>query len=398
MAVLIMAEANPHMFHDFLGGMSCEDKKRAATAAAAAAAESGGHGLASWGSDLGSERQGMANSEVFHFHGRKNAISEPEASNTFSGRKRSNSDSDFIGLRDRMLSLAPDSPESFRLMKMIGKEVVSERQGRSHDEEMMFSTQLPPRPTSSLILHPAASSRPDSLLSKWERSMPVNPGTMVHYPTRLGQSGTFMDRLSSSYSQRDASTGGTLFSQAAADEGSRTGIKGTGTWGVANPSSGAIERYSTAVLPYSNRPRVPPTNDPESTTIPCRNSMASTTRQMTIFYAGQAHVFDDVHPNKADVIMALAGSNGGSWSTTYAPNKSNVHPPSEVKPPSRGNSLPLVIHGNSDGGLRQAAGNPVTADPPILIPESLQVGRAAADARLTTPTVEPDREGARNLS
>lgn len=60
---------------------------------------------------------------------------------------------------------------------------------------------------------------------------------------------------------------------------------------------------------------------------------------MTIFYGGQAHVFDDVHPNKvillslclntfifklymnanvslqADVIMALAGSSGGSWST-----------------------------------------------------------------------------------
>lgn len=67
--------------------------------------------------------------------------------------------------------------------------------------------------------------------------------------------------------------------------------------------------------------------------------MTSSTKQMTIFYGGQAHVFDDVHPNKvillslclntfifklymnanvslqADVIMALAGSSGGSWST-----------------------------------------------------------------------------------
>ena len=29
-----------------------------------------------------------------------------------------------------------------------------------------------------------------------------------------------------------------------------------------------------------------------------RQGLASAGRQMTIFYGGQAHVFDDVHPNK----------------------------------------------------------------------------------------------------
>lgn len=29
-----------------------------------------------------------------------------------------------------------------------------------------------------------------------------------------------------------------------------------------------------------------------------QRGVASTGRQMTIFYGGQAHVFDDVHPNK----------------------------------------------------------------------------------------------------
>lgn len=29
-----------------------------------------------------------------------------------------------------------------------------------------------------------------------------------------------------------------------------------------------------------------------------RHGSASSSRQMTIFYGGQAHVFDDVHPNK----------------------------------------------------------------------------------------------------
>ncbi|KAL9993685.1 putative TIFY/JAZ family protein [Helianthus debilis subsp. tardiflorus] len=33
-------------------------------------------------------------------------------------------------------------------------------------------------------------------------------------------------------------------------------------------------------------------------------------------------MFDDFHPNKADVIITLAGSNGGSWSTSFLPNSS----------------------------------------------------------------------------
>ncbi|KAM0065208.1 putative TIFY/JAZ family protein [Helianthus debilis subsp. tardiflorus] len=33
-------------------------------------------------------------------------------------------------------------------------------------------------------------------------------------------------------------------------------------------------------------------------------------------------MFDDFHPNKADVNITLAGSNGGSWSTSFLPNSS----------------------------------------------------------------------------
>lgn len=33
--------------------------------------------------------------------------------------------------------------------------------------------------------------------------------------------------------------------------------------------------------------------------------MACASRQMTIFYAGQAHVFDDVHPNKVSLCFLL---------------------------------------------------------------------------------------------
>lgn len=37
--------------------------------------------------------------------------------------------------------------------------------------------------------------------------------------------------------------------------------------------------------------------------------------------------------NQADVIMALAGSNGGSWSTTYTPKSTTRPSPGEKRVP-----------------------------------------------------------------
>ncbi|XP_010914877.1 uncharacterized protein [Elaeis guineensis] len=415
-------------FHDFLG-MSCGEStppapawaqsgEKTATAEAAPEASASvgvssvGHGLASGSSDLGSERQGGNNSEDFHFHGRKNAMSGLEICNTLSGRKRSNSDSAYMGLvRNRMLPVGSDSLESSHLMKapqahtpMSGKEVGSEGLGRSHNE-MMISMQ-PPRPT-SLILHPPVSRRPDSLIPKWERSMPASPGQMVHYPLRFAQGGTNIDKVTSSYAYKDASAGSgagagaTIISQPAADEGSRTGIKDSGVLNFINPDSGAGERNSSGGPPCGNRPKAPQAIEPESCNIPRRHSTASASRQMTIFYAGQAHVFDDVHPIKADVIMALAGSNGGSWSTTYSP-KSSIRPPtSEAKAPSgenkmRTNNLPLSIHGDSDHGHSQVARIPVTNDLSSLTPGSNQGNLSVRDARFMPPASEYNVEDRRD--
>lgn len=141
----------------------------------------------------------------------------------------------------------------------------SEGLGRSHDE-MMISMQ-PPRPT-SLILHPPRSSRSDSLIPKWERSMPPKPGQMVHYPLRFAQGGTNLDKVTSSYAYKDASTGATSLSQPAADEGSRTGIKDSGILNIINPGSGAGERSSIGVLPCGNRPKAPQAIEPESCNAP----------------------------------------------------------------------------------------------------------------------------------
>lgn len=40
-----------------------------------------------------------------------------------------------------------------------------------------------------------------------------------------------------------------------------------------------------------------------SLSLDSRHGMASMSRQMTIFYGGQAHVFDDVHPNKVHLFF-----------------------------------------------------------------------------------------------
>ena len=62
----------------------------------------------------------MNTCEVFHFNGRKNAMSGPEISTSFSGRKRSSSDSAYMGMvSDRVIPVGSDSLESSRLMKVF---------------------------------------------------------------------------------------------------------------------------------------------------------------------------------------------------------------------------------------------------------------------------------------
>ncbi|KAJ6846647.1 protein TIFY 8 [Iris pallida] len=378
-------DSNPTstIFHDFLGKMGSQEMPLETAAASHHLPPSPSH-----------ERQGVTSSEIFHFHGTKNTMSGSETSNALSGRKR-NYSSSYMGLtRDRVLPTGSDSPESSRLMKMFGKEVVNERLGRSHDNDMPFGMQPPPRPTSSLILHPPVSSRPDSLISRWERSLPMNPGPGMHFPSRFGHSGTTMDRISSSYAHKEAGMGSILISQDAADEGSRTGKKGSGILSIINPSSsGAGDKNTTGMQPCNSRPKAQMI-ELESSNVPSHYNMAPSTRQMTIFYAGQAHVFDDVHPNKADVIMALAGSNGGSWSTSYSP-KSGVCPLGvEAKGPHeengmRANKFPLSIPGIPNHGfISQVAQNSHASDLPSLTPGADEGGRPVRDARLTIPAAE----------
>ncbi|PRQ28146.1 putative transcription factor TIFY family [Rosa chinensis] len=336
------------MFHDFLGmkpstdspvvlGPKGSDSRLTEASPSASASlggsSGGGRGPISTTSDLGSERQAGNHLEGVPYYGPRSDISGPEISNRILGSKRSNSDSTFMGSsRDGIPHMGPDSLESSHLMKMFRNGTGGERPRRSIDDEAVFATQ-PMRPTSAnLIFQTPHGGRVDNNISKWERSTPMNLGGAVQYPPRGGHFAPFVHQLPSNRF-RDANAGANNISQLAADEGSRTGIKGPGILSAINASSGASDRNSSVVLPSGSRQKSGTnTSEPEPLT-PSRHGFASANRQMTIFYGGQAHVFDDVHPNKADVIMALAGSNGGSWSTTYS-LKPTVKPGSESHMPS----------------------------------------------------------------
>lgn len=345
---------NP-IFHDFLG-MSCAsdspvvfapktvghggDARRSeaspSASASAGASSGGGRGPISTTSDLGSERQAGDHFDGVPFYGPKSDISGPEISNRLAGSKRSNSDSFMGSSRDGVPQIGPESLESSHLMKILRNGTGGDRPRRSSDEELFLGMQSL-RPTSaSLILQPPTGSRTDVNLSKWDRSVTMNVNPTVQYPLRAGQFAPFLHQVPPNRF-KDANSGNagpSNLSQPAADEGSRTGIKGSGILSsiTANASGSVSERNPSGLLPSGNRPKSRThILEPESSTAPSRLGSTSSSRQMTIFYGGQAHVFDDVHPNKADVIMALAGSNGGSWSTTYSP-KSTVKPVGESTP------------------------------------------------------------------
>nr|KJB53915.1 hypothetical protein B456_009G011200 [Gossypium raimondii] len=282
------------MFHDFLGMKPSNSSvvlapkptdarfsEASPSPSASVAASSGGGGAGrgpiSSTSDLGSERQAGNHLEGIPYYGPRSEISGPDINNSLAGSKRSFSDSAFMG---------HESLESLHLMKMLRNGAGGERPRRSNEDEVFLGMKSMRPSSTSLILQPPAGSRLEVSSNRF----------------------------------KDTTVGPSVISQAAADEGSRTGIKGPGILSSINASGVPTEKGSSAIVPSGGRPKTGAHNsDPEPLVPPSRQGLTSASRQMTIFYGGQAHVFDDVHPNKADVIMALAGSNGGSWSTTYSP-------------------------------------------------------------------------------
>ncbi|KAE9609214.1 hypothetical protein Lal_00020024 [Lupinus albus] len=256
-------------------------------------------------SDIASQKQVGNHLEGVPFYGPRSDFSGTEISSRLVGNKRSNSDSTFIGSSRDAFQMVPDSFHNSHLMKMLRNAGGGGEQVRRPNDDDVLRGMQSMKPTSaSQIFQPLNGTKGDA--SKWERSI------LIQHPQHGGQLAPFVHQITSN-KLRDANAGPSFISQAAADEGSRTGIKCPGILNSMNTTTTAPEKMSPAVLLGGSRPKhVTNVMDPESST-------PQSQRQMTIFYGGQAHVFDYVHPHKADVIMSLAGSNGGSWSTAFTP-------------------------------------------------------------------------------
>lgn len=120
-----------------------------------------------------------------------------------------------------------------------------------HQEEVLNRMQ-PPRSGSvnPALLQLQMSMRSDFAASKLDQVMPTNTMSAMNFHPRLSQHaryGIFAEKMSSSV-YRDNSAGPSLITQSAADEGSRTGMKGSGIKNIAASVTGAGERNSTSVM------------------------------------------------------------------------------------------------------------------------------------------------------
>lgn len=256
---------------------------------------------------MGSEKQMASEAERILGYAPRNDRSVAETTNRLLGSKRSNSESNLMGSsREAFPQMIP---ESSHVMKMLRTASGGERLRASHYDMPHHGALQVGAVSASFML------QPNRKLAESEQQ----------YNTCIGQSSLSHQIPSSRF--RDGSSGPSVLSQLVADEGSRTGNKGSGILSSINVSNVISERNPSVNLPGRCSPATR-NSELESSHPLSRHGVASIGRQMTIIYGGQVHVFDDVHPTKAEAIMALAGSSGVSWSTNL-PKYSTVEPTNE---------------------------------------------------------------------
>ncbi|KNA24123.1 hypothetical protein SOVF_018480 isoform B [Spinacia oleracea] len=333
------------------------------------------------------EKQVGSQLERISSYGPKSDLSVSEVSNLFVGSKRSHSDSAFTGSSRE--GIPQMIPENSHVMKMLRSASGGDRLKISPFDGPLHGVPQHIRPLSSFVSQTTNANFVNS-----ERSNPMNVGgSSMQYNACVMKSSPLMYQGPSSR-LRDSSSGPSVLSQLAADEGSRTGNKGSGILNSINAGSNPVsERSPSGIFPsgcnlrpttrnYESEPSNPPSS---------RGLITSGSRQMTIIYGGQVHVFDDVHPNKADVIMSLAGSNGGSWSTNL--------PKTSARTTTNDSCLPSGDHETSipaDWSLAQKYRNLLSAGANSI--HGLGSGGMIAKAAGTSGhLMEPSRETKREV-
>ncbi|CAM6031581.1 unnamed protein product [Sphagnum compactum] len=158
---------------------------------------------------------------------------------------------------------------------------------------------------------PEVANRNGSIKLDDPRLLPSNNNSGLQVPPRISRLGACAEReeraaaaaAAAAAVSRENTQMSPPIMRPAADEGSRTGIKGS-------PLIGLINNINSATPVPAGSSGGPP---------PLPQGPTNSSRHLTIFYGGQAHVFDDVPSDKVEAILALAGSHGKSWSTIYAP-------------------------------------------------------------------------------
>eukprot|EP01018_Ginkgo_biloba_P001629 Gb_27639 [translate_table: standard] len=256
-------------------------------------------------------------------HGNKSAFYRPEVDSRPGGKKRESTSNSKHLLQDQ-LQMVVEPLETSRGLKPSRTELKDDKRGRHNDvpralDEFHLPLQLPKPASNCPTLVQPTLQKPDFMaLNRWDR--PVSLNTAAYGHPYLGQFGG-PERLCS-IACGDNVLGTPLLSRPAADEGSHTGLQIPGLPNfISNVPSTTVERSVSAPgLLAGGSNFLSQTQGSDSTPV-SHQIAAPPSRQLTVFYGGQAHVFDDVPPVKADAIMALAGSNGRSWSTTYSPRR-----------------------------------------------------------------------------
>jgi hypothetical protein len=176
---------------------------------------------------------------------------------------------------------------------------------------------------------------------------------------------------------RDNNTGMSppIITRPAADEGSQTGLKGSsllaGLINNNNSTPAVPAAGSSGPPPLPRRPVKPSPSGGSADSI-----LPSTTRQgpppatrklLTIFYGGQAHVFDDVPSNKAEAILAMAGSHGKSWSSTYSPRPAASVPDSAQEGSLSALEKEKTVQSLRGGSVSGGRGLPLSTDVQALL-------------------------------
>ncbi|MCO5567230.1 hypothetical protein L7F22_020919 [Adiantum nelumboides] len=217
------------------------------------------------------------------------------------------------GASPKLPEMNTDALDSSRLYKKLRMERSDENK-KGHEEaaiDDLSLTMQPPRLLSS-NLHPSTTTQFDfpKVVSKHrDCNVPSLPG--IFAPGWASQKGVFTENTAMNSLRENAAA--PLLTIPPADEGSRTGLKGSSVGSLLNRAMAGGPVLSLGRSKSSSRGA-----GSESTYLASQETTPST-RQLTIFYGGQAHVFEDVSLDKAEAIMALAGSTGRSWSTVYSP-------------------------------------------------------------------------------